>query len=190
MTRTEHEHAVGIIPANAPFSASGDLMRGFSRCYPEHALRLADDALTGGYMILFDPAATAPPPGSTGGAADTSREPATLGMTTSLGVEEQADLFTMILQATEDDEVTGVKILAGMMRSMLDQHDAANYLTHTFDYTDGQRYALTIQRVTGFTPAEKIAALQQEKADLEAALAHALAQVESLEIENEAIINS
>jgi hypothetical protein len=191
VTRTEREHAVGVIPPGAPFTAAGDLLRGFGRCYPEHALRLSTDTLTGGWLIIFDPAAPAPSaPAKTGEAdADPASEPEALGMTISLGIEEQADLLSMALEAEDGDQATGVKVLGGLMRNMLDQGGAANYLTHTLDYTDGKRYALTIQRVDGLTPAEKIAALQAEKADLEAALTQAREAYESLEGEYEEMAN-
>jgi DNA-directed RNA polymerase subunit L len=47
--------------------------------------------------------------------------------------------------------------MAEWVKNQLNAQGAANYLAYSLNHPDGNRYAFTLQRVGGLTPAEKIA---------------------------------
>ncbi|MEV0214269.1 hypothetical protein [Micromonospora sp. NPDC050695] len=138
-------------------------MRGMAGCYPEHTLSLSS-SYDGGMAIIYDP--DAPQPAKKGRrrrglAAGAPGEVA-------LGRDEVGDLFAFAFDSTTSTE-DGVKVMTQWMANLLTQTEgAANYVTFTLTHPGGERYALTVQRCAGLTPAEKIAGLEERIAALTA----------------------
>lgn len=152
---------VAVVPPGVPLPAAGNVLSGMGACYPTDALTMTNSA-DGGFLIIYTP--TGPDACEGDRAAGT---PGNVSVSTGTASDEDytvadADLFTFALTADGEDEAAGVVAMAEWLRRQLDKAGAANYLAHTLTLPDGDRYALTIQRVGGLTPAEKIAALQNE----------------------------
>lgn len=69
----------------------------------------------------------------------------------------------MSYASSESDEV--VLGLASYMIPILENHDAANYVTTTILHDD-LKYAVTVQKVPGLTPAEKLVVLEERVREL------------------------
>lgn len=137
---------VAIIPAGVGLDAALAAMQALGACYPANTLSLSNDA-TGAMRVLYDPAAAA------------ATTPAAR-IEVSLGVDTQQDLLRFAFSA--DDQQDALQAIALALIDMLNAADAANYLTVTVELPGTGRYALTIQRCDGATPAERIADLEAQ----------------------------
>ncbi|MFY1595451.1 hypothetical protein [Micromonospora sp. WMMD737] len=150
-------HVVAKILPGRTLDAALSAMRGMSKCYPEHTLSLSNDPSTGGMVVIYDPAAT-PAKGQR------RKQPTGAVGEIALGVDESGDLLAYAFHPTTGTE-DAVKALSLWMASLLQQTEgAANFVAFTLDHPDGVRYALTVQRCDGLTPAEKIAQLEAQLA--------------------------
>jgi hypothetical protein len=141
---------VALIPAGVGLDAALAVMRGLGECYPSDTLSLGTDQ-AGGMRVVHDPNAGR-------AAAPTTR------VEVDLGVDDVGDLFAFAFGA--DDQQDAVRALALALVGMLEQAGAANYLTFAVDAPEVGRYAVTIQRCAGTTPAERIADLEAQLAAL------------------------
>jgi hypothetical protein len=144
------KHVVAVIPAGVGLDAALAALRGLGGCYPADTLSLGTDP-AGGMRVVHDPDA--------GAGVATPAARVELG----LGVDEAADLLTFAFGA--DDQQDAARALALALVGMLEDAGVANYLTYTIDVPDTGRYALTVQRCGGQTPAERIADLQAQLDD-------------------------
>lgn len=153
---------VATIPPGITLDAALAAMRGMGDCYPPHALAIRNSP-DGGMDIIYDSEAT-----TSGGAEHAS----SVGV--SVGVEKPGDLLAYAFSLVNDDERAGAKAVATWMIGELERAGAANYLTHTVEVPGRGRYALTVQRCSGKTPAERIAELESEVESLRVAGAAAV----------------
>lgn len=143
---------VANIPPGVTIDAALAAIRGMSGVYPSDTLSLGNDP-AGGMCIIHNPAAA--PVG----------EPAPRA-TIALGVDEPGDLIAFAFST--DDQENALKALSLGLIGMLDTAEAANYLTFSVEHPEVGRYAVTIQRCDGKTPAERIAELEQRLAEVTA----------------------
>ncbi|MFI6228602.1 hypothetical protein ACIBCR_14975 [Micromonospora echinospora] len=154
-------HIVATILPGRTLDAALSAMRGMSRCYPDYTLSLASDP-DGGMAIIHDPAATPPAKGRKRRRKQTTGDAGEI----ALGKDEAGDLLAYAFHPTTSTE-DGVKAITQWMVDLLAQTEgAANYVTFTLTHPSGNRYALTVQRCDGMTPAEKIAHLEEQIAAL------------------------
>lgn len=139
------KRVVAVIPAGVGLDAALAVLRGLGECYPAASLSLGTD-VSGGMRVVHDPEAAAE------AAASAAR------VEVSLGVDDAADLLTFAFGV--DDQAEAARALALALVAMLEDAGAANYLTYTIDVPGTGRYALTVQRCGGPTPAERIADLE------------------------------
>jgi len=148
-----HRQTVAILPAGAPMDAALAAMSGLGGVYPRHTLSMASDPHTGSLVVLYDPAA-APV------TADDD-QPADPQVEIGLGVDGPGDLMAYALSVTSEDQQEGVKAMAAWLVDMLDRTEgAANFISFTMEHPGVGRYAMTLQRCDGQTPAERIAELK------------------------------
>lgn len=182
---------VAVIPPGSPIDASVQAMHAMEALYPNQTLTVTNDSVTGGLLILRATGPTTAPVAPA--AAGTGTKPAkSTGKKASKGASKKAALkadpaptpttnadasITLGVGTPGDDNAlvlafaadsSGIPVIADWAKAMLDEHEASNYLTFTMADAHGDRYAFTIQRCTGFTPAEHIAVLQKEIAALTA----------------------
>lgn len=140
---------VAVIPAGVGLDAALAALHGLGACYPADTLALGTDP-DGGMRVVHDPAAAA------------GTAPPATRVELGLGVDEAADLLRFAFGA--DDQQDAVKAIALALVGMLEDAGAANYLTLSLDVPDVGRYAVTVQRCGGTTPAERIAELTAQLA--------------------------
>ncbi len=152
---------VAIIPPGITIDAALKAMRAMGGVYPKHTLFMDNDPATGGFRILHDPSAKTAPGTSTKPVAKVA-----------LGADEPGDLITFAMLVSGRDQELGAKALGVWLAERLDEAGAANYLTYSITLPDeGGTFAVTIQRVGGRTPAERIAELEEQIAELTGARA-------------------
>jgi hypothetical protein len=154
---------VAKIPPGLTLDAALAAMKGMSAAYPEHTLSLTNDGI-GGMVIVHDPDATPREPAQGKRRRQRSTKAAATSGLLSVGKDEVGDLFAYAFHPTTKTE-DGVKLIAAWMGDLLDSTEgAANYTTFTLDHPDGRRFALTVQRCGGLSPAQKIAELETQLA--------------------------
>ncbi len=148
--------AVAVIPPGLSLNTMPKVMAGIGLMYPKHSLYLRNDDRTGGYLVLHDPTAKPGP--------DTSGKPTA---TVAAGKDAPGDLIEFAMVVSGRDAELGAKALGVWLAERLADAGAANYLTYSIALPDdGGEYAVTIQRVGGKTPAERIAELEERVAAL------------------------
>lgn len=157
----DHRNTVARIPPGCTLDAVLDAMRGLGSCYPAGSLSIGNDPATGGTRIIFDPAVAL------------DEHPAEKQLVAQLGVDNPADLITFALTASGDDQEDGLKAMAAWMARTLNDAGAANYLTFSVEIPDTGRYAMTVQRCDGVSPAERIADLETQLAAAQTLIRHA-----------------
>ncbi len=150
---------VGVIPPGVSLNAVTKAMAAWGALFPKHTLFVTNDARTGGMLVLHDP--DAKPTAVTGKPKPEAR--------LELGADEPGDLLAYAMSVTGRDATEGLKALALWLARMLDEAEAANYLTFGVTVPDVGGYAVTIQWQDGKTPAERIRELEQQIAELRAA---------------------
>lgn len=86
-------------------------------------------------------------------------------MELEVGFVEEGEQRQFKYASTESDE--SIIGLASFMMPVLESWDAANYVTTTILH-DGKKFAFTIQRGDGMTPADKLAVAEDRIRELEA----------------------
>jgi hypothetical protein len=146
---------VGVIPPGVSLNAVTKAMGAWGALFPKHTLFVTNDPPTGGMLVLHDPDA----------APDRAAKPKPEARI-ELGSDEPGDLLAYAMSLTGRDATEGAKALAVWLAEMLEQAGAANYLTYGVTLPDGAAYAVTIQRSSGKTPADRIRELEQQVAEL------------------------
>ncbi|GAA4439097.1 hypothetical protein [Phytohabitans houttuyneae] len=145
------KNAVAIIPPGITLDDALAAMRGMASAYPEHTLSLGNDPERGGMVIWHD--ATAAPA--------VERQAQARGEV-ALGVDEPGDLLAhAFLAASEQDDDAIKAMCAGMIAILENSGGPGNYVTYTLEHDELGRYAVTVQRCGGKTPAERIAELEE-----------------------------
>lgn len=164
--------AVAVIPPHQTLDDLSAAMKGIGRCYPKNTLFLTSD-VDGSTIILHRPGTAPAAAEQTKPAEPHNRRARRSGANgeISLGKDEIGDLLSYAFDPTTKQE-DGVAAIAGWMASVIDGTEgAANFVTYTFDDpATSQRYAMTVQRCDGLTPAEKLRQAEERIAELEALL--------------------
>jgi hypothetical protein len=162
------------IPPGNTIDATVTAMNAIQAVYPQ-PLSVTRDPATGGLLIVV------PDPDSVADRDDTTvvakaakkaakkaaaRAATDQQVTIEMGTGEPGSEAALAVAFASDS--TGVPIIAEWAATILNEQDAANYLTFTFRDEDRERYAFTIQRCAGPSPQERIAALEAELAALRA----------------------
>jgi hypothetical protein len=148
-----------VIPPGISLNNVHKALKAIGTWYPKGSLSLMNDDRTGGMLAVHDPDA-APALG------ETKRPRAKM----SVGHQEDGDLLTYAMTVSGHDQQLGLHALAVWLLQQLVTAKAANYLTYSITVPpDNLEYAVTIQRVAGQTPEQRIAALEAELAELKGA---------------------
>lgn len=168
---------VAVIPAGNTIDATVAAMNAMQAVHTK-ALQLTNDPDTGAMLVLLPTAAqeaanaqsdipsvvrTAKKVAKKAAAAEAANAPQ---MSVTMGTGEPGTDSALAVAFRSDS--SGIPIIADWASALLDEHEAQNFITFTFANPDGEKYALTVQRVDGQSPADKIADLT---ARLEAATA-------------------
>lgn len=165
---------VAVIPPHQTLNDVTAALNGMGRVYPKNTLTLTNDNYDGSTVIVYNPNATAPTTQDSAEATTGKRRkrPAKTSQMTgeiALGKDDIADLFAYAFHPDTKSE-DGVKAISVWMVHILNSVEgAANFVTFTLEHPDGQRYAMTIQRCDGLTPAEKLTAAEADNRILAAA---------------------
>jgi hypothetical protein len=161
MSYDDAREAVAIIPPGCSTEQVSTLMEALNACCPGHDLLMGnqeDGSIAIFYYRDLEEARKR--------RANTQIiEEADPNVELALGFEQDGEHREFKYAATESDEA--ILGLASFMVPVLESWDAANYVTTTILH-ENTKYGFTIQRATGYTPAEKIAQLEARIAELEA----------------------
>ncbi len=147
---------VAVIPPGITLNNVHKALKAIGTWYPKGSLSLMSDDRTGGMLAVHDPDAAPAPE-----AKDRPRAKV------SVGHQEDGDLLTYAMTVSGRDQHLGLQALARWLLQQLVTAKAANYLTYSIIVPpDDLEYAVTIQRVAGQTPAQRIAELEAELAEL------------------------
>ncbi len=141
---------VGVIPPGVTIDDALAAIKAFGRCYPRDAMFMKNDPSTGGMLFVYDPQAV---PAAAGKARPQ--------METALGVCDPGDLFRAVFSAGGRDQQAGVAALAAWMIELLESAGAANFVEYGLTMPDVGRFAVTVQRCSGKTPAQVIDGLRR-----------------------------
>lgn len=165
---------VAVIPAGNTIEATVAAMNAMQAVHPK-PLQLANDPTTGDMLVLLPTpaqeaaAAQADIPSVVKAAKKAAKKAAAAEaaldphLSISMGTGDPGTEAALAVAFRSDS--SGIPIIADWAAAILDEHDAQNYITFTFANPDGDKYALTVQRCDGLSPAEQIADLTQRLAD-------------------------
>ena len=169
---------VAVIPAGNTIDATVAAMNAMQAVHTK-ALQLTNNPDTGDMLVLLPTAAqeaahvkadipsvvrTAKKVAKKAAAAEAARA---ASVSITMGTGEPGTESALAVAFRSDS--SGIPVIADWAAAILDEHEAHNFITFTFANPDGERYALTVQRVDGQSPADKIADLT---ARLEAVTRH------------------
>lgn len=165
---------VAVIPAGNTIEATVTVMNALAAVYPGQALQMTSDPDTGAMLVLTPTPAQQAAADATPAQVATevkkaakktakralAAEPGPVDTTIEMGTGEPGS-ETAVAVAFRSNS-TGVPVIADWAAALLDEYDAQNYLTFTFLNPDGDKYALTVQRCNGLSPAERLAELEAQ----------------------------